>query len=496
MRAVIRLPLIGLFLFCTVQLLALYVWLPHTFIKSSIPSRCCPAQNETNLDNLGNLESCIIRLVYLARRRGLSDRDLMVLLLQALGSTSQEEAKPNVREKLPSSIVQVYNISNESRHKDTVAEETFAGKLSIAVEPGQIFQVLTDNDDIQKKNEKVDTKQIAHAVKEKQAGKVGLKKEEAKVDDTKLEIHTEPKNVANKSNDINKKDPHRQLSDQHQWNNISNPVNPHNYNLVINQPYFCQPSGSQLEVFLLIVMISSPKAFKQRDIQRNSSLSVSQVSGKIIRSIFLLGDSGDQTVTSKVRNEADKYGDILMEDFHDSYRNLTLKTLMGLKWASLYCPKAKYVLKTDDDVFLELTNLIHLLEGAPRQSFMTGFVYKGTKPIRDKRSKWYISEEAYPRDIYPPYCCGIGYVISGDLPGKILEMSFKIPYIFLEDAYVGLCIEKLNVVPTVNPGFFTYREEYSYCKFKGAYVVHLKRPPQIAFIFFPGSVDRGVCIWR
>ena len=44
--------------------------------------------------------------------------------------------------------------------------------------------------------------------------------------------------------------------------------------------------------------------------------------------------------------------------FQDTYHNLTLKTIMGLKWMSIFCPQAQYVLKTDDDIYVNV-DLLH-----------------------------------------------------------------------------------------------------------------------------------------
>ena len=41
----------------------------------------------------------------------------------------------------------------------------------------------------------------------------------------------------------------------------------------------------------------------------------------------------------------------------DTYHNLTLKTVMGLKWTSIFCPQARFVMKTDDDIFVNLSDL-------------------------------------------------------------------------------------------------------------------------------------------
>ena len=43
--------------------------------------------------------------------------------------------------------------------------------------------------------------------------------------------------------------------------------------------------------------------------------------------------------------------------FQDSYHNLTLKTVMGLKWVKDHCSQARFVMKTDDDIFVNLPKL-------------------------------------------------------------------------------------------------------------------------------------------
>ena len=53
--------------------------------------------------------------------------------------------------------------------------------------------------------------------------------------------------------------------------------------------------------------------------------------------------------------------DILQWDFIDHYRNLTIKSILGLKWASDFCSTAKFVVKLDDDVFFNAANLMSLL---------------------------------------------------------------------------------------------------------------------------------------
>ena len=72
-----------------------------------------------------------------------------------------------------------------------------------------------------------------------------------------------------------------------------------------------------------------------------------------------------------LNTEQDNFGDLLQHDFHDSYMNLTLKSVFMLKWLrELQNPKfgsmkhriiPKLVLKIDDDVFVNANNLFSAL---------------------------------------------------------------------------------------------------------------------------------------
>jgi hypothetical protein len=38
----------------------------------------------------------------------------------------------------------------------------------------------------------------------------------------------------------------------------------------------------------------------------------------------------------------------------DTYRNLSYKNILGKHWAAIYCKQAEFVIKTDDDVFVDM----------------------------------------------------------------------------------------------------------------------------------------------
>ncbi|NWS16067.1 B3GT2 galactosyltransferase, partial [Pachyramphus minor] len=94
-----------------------------------------------------------------------------------------------------------------------------------------------------------------------------------------------------------------------------------------------------------------------------------------------------------LREEDELHGDLLQQDFLDTYNNLTLKTLMGLEWVSRFCPNATYVMKADHDVFLNLEFLVRRLLLPPRRDLVTGYVYRNTGPVRSRSSKWFVPRE-------------------------------------------------------------------------------------------------------
>ena len=50
-------------------------------------------------------------------------------------------------------------------------------------------------------------------------------------------------------------------------------------------------------------------------------------------------------------SEAEERHDLVVEDFQESYLNLTVKTTYLLKWLnSSDCSRARFILKVDDDV--------------------------------------------------------------------------------------------------------------------------------------------------
>lgn len=217
--------------------------------------------------------------------------------------------------------------------------------------------------------------------------------------------------------------------------------------------------------------------------------------------IFLVGRSlSNGTQQQQLAEESAAFGDLLQEDFIDTYNNLTLKSLMLLKWISNFnadADRVKYVMKCDDDTFLNVPNLMHVLMGGTvpiyrdtlqlytnemvrRKSWadstsLMGFLFKNARPIRDIASKWYAPRFMYRRKIFPNYLSGTGYVIEATRTAKeLFRAALRTPIFHLEDVYVtGLCASKSSSTkPHHNPLFSFLRYAKRPCALRGMITQH------------------------
>lgn len=137
--------------------------------------------------------------------------------------------------------------------------------------------------------------------------------------------------------------------------------------------------------------------------------------GKQIKPLFLMGRSDKETMDF-ITSEADLFDDIIVEDFVDSYMNLTLKTAFALKHSARLFPTSKYFLKIDDDVLLNVDSLHKYLrnENSPKNAII-GRKGLSTSPHRDRGNKWYLPRWLWQPDSFPPYIDGPAYLIPGRL---------------------------------------------------------------------------------
>ena len=173
--------------------------------------------------------------------------------------------------------------------------------------------------------------------------------------------------------------------------------------------------------------------------------------------------------------ELQTYDDILLLAEPDGYRRITFKHkyiyeyFLGLN--------VQYLMKLDDDVYLNLGALLDFLSGKAKYDSVSeqvnseldpvselgpvsdpvemntlllymGLLMTGQRPFRDATSKYYLSEGEYARPTFPPFASGTGYILSVPLVDMLLPYAsgrmgdgWILP---LEDISVALWIEDLQ----------------------------------------------------
>ncbi|XP_026879246.2 UDP-GlcNAc:betaGal beta-1,3-N-acetylglucosaminyltransferase 7 isoform X2 [Electrophorus electricus] len=257
--------------------------------------------------------------------------------------------------------------------------------------------------------------------------------------------------------------------------------------MTINHPEKCVG-----DVHLLMVIKSVITQHDRREVIRQTWGKELVMNGKRIKTIFLLGKSTNKKEKANhqklLEYEDYIYGDILQWDFMDSFFNLTLKETHFLKWFYTYCGTVPYIFKGDDDVFVSVENILEYLESSKNiKHLFTGDVLFKAKPIRKKENKYYIPQALYNKTYYPPYAGGGGFLMDGPLARKLYKVSETLDLFPIDDVFLGMCLEVLQVTPIKHNAFKTFglmKDKNSKlnkepCFFKSMIVVHKLLPQEL-----------------
>ncbi|XP_071359589.1 beta-1,3-galactosyltransferase 2-like [Trachinotus anak] len=227
---------------------------------------------------------------------------------------------------------------------------------------------------------------------------------------------------------------------------------PRDYKFIMDDTPTCKTSTP----FLVLMVPVAPSNVAARDAIRQMWGNEKIVLGQLIETLFVLGLPGGadaEQQQEKLRQESQQHHDLIQSNFLDSYYNLTIKTMVMLEWLAAHCTTASYAMKVDSDVLVHVENLVKLLldPSTAKQNYMTGLVWWHSPVLRNPFAKFYMPGDVIAEPEYPPYPLGMAYIMSLDLPGKILSVSPQIRPIYIEDAYLGMCLKRLDISPTNPP---------------------------------------------
>ena len=142
-------------------------------------------------------------------------------------------------------------------------------------------------------------------------------------------------------------------------------------------------------------------------------------------------------------SEAERYGDMtILDEVRDSHFALTKRTIEGLQYA-LDNFRFKYVMKCDDDTFVDLPRVASELQRRQYHArfywgYMMGFNHVHTYG-RYKETQWSLC------DRYLSYAAGGGYIISRDLAEILVENRAYLNQYVCEDVSIGAWLSPYNI---------------------------------------------------
>ncbi|CAI9715830.1 beta-1,3-galactosyltransferase 1-like [Octopus vulgaris] len=213
---------------------------------------------------------------------------------------------------------------------------------------------------------------------------------------------------------------------------------------IINPSLLCVPDD-----FMIVYIHSAPENSKRRMAIRQT-WGDKKVLGKFkTKLLFVMGVVNKRHVMDMVKIESARYNDILQTEFNDTYRNLNSKAMAALRWIATNCHNISYIMKTDDDILVDIFQVVKHLRYLQqyeyaREKFILCNVWEGMPVLRNKESKWYVSPEEYPNSTFEVYCSGSAYILSPDMPVRLLKISLKVPRLWVDDVYVtGMLVNAL-----------------------------------------------------
>jgi hypothetical protein len=252
--------------------------------------------------------------------------------------------------------------------------------------------------------------------------------------------------------------------------------------ILVPNPDYAQLYNSQCLATLMILSTTNSQ-FKRHKIRMTWLGTLMKRYPNSFTYKFIIGSSQNISVENTM------YKDILELPMTDSYRNLSVKVLLGFKALQTNC---KYIFKIDDDFGVNVDNFVKLVVSIPNYRVYGGYIYDQHYRIsevdRNPNSVNGLSRSDYSFDFFEPYAGGPMYFLSStivkDLPYSIVKINENesIPSVYvqersplfkLEDVYISRLISSMcgvtylhvNNMYAVFPNKIDFRKAVGYHSF-------------------------------
>lgn len=196
--------------------------------------------------------------------------------------------------------------------------------------------------------------------------------------------------------------------------------------------------------FLLILVLSTPSSRQARMSIRQTwgSVTVSQTWPHVplnakVKVLFVVGSQNvAPSLDETMFIERFLYDDLLILDMVEGYDKLTLKMLAALHWVESHCSHVQFVLKADEDSFVNIPFLLDYLIIHRRDLSKSVLGHMYNSPGVWRGGKWRVSYSEYPFVNFPSHASGSSYIIAGDAVSDLLRASRDFLPVPIEDAFI------------------------------------------------------------
>ena len=241
-------------------------------------------------------------------------------------------------------------------------------------------------------------------------------------------------------------------------------------------PYLNEPACGTEEYSVIVLVEDRPDNTGARLAIRSTwgiqdEVKFPKIRAQSWRTIFIMGSlrgNNADYFNGAVNAENKKFGDILQGDFEDNAHESTRKFMMALKWLNenqSLC-KTKFVLKTRDDIYLNMYSITEWLSkrwGPDDKMLYVGRLLKNDVPIRNPIDPLYVSVQDYSKDFFPNFIEGPVFLFDWSAFERLHTTMKSVTPIAMDDAYVGILAEKAMITPQHNDHFQLIKTPESVC---------------------------------
>ncbi|XP_033236134.1 beta-1,3-galactosyltransferase 5-like [Drosophila pseudoobscura] len=227
----------------------------------------------------------------------------------------------------------------------------------------------------------------------------------------------------------------------------------------IDKHQICKHWGSYPK--LLILITSAESHLMERMAIRQTWMHYG--SRRDVGMAFVLGSTTNAKLNEALSKENYLYGDMIRGHSIDSHINLTLKTISLLEWTDTHCPRVKYILKTEDDMFINVPKLLDFID-----------VHKDNRTIYGR-----LVEQMTLHDEFLSYAIGGAYLLTGDIVHELYVQSLNTFYMEREEVFItGVVAESLNISRVQADSFRNIRITLFPCSIRNTISIDMIEPQE------------------